>query len=217
MNICATITEVDWALTKDIFGILGTVISTAGVVAACYFGSRGLTAWKKQLRGNFDHALAVKVLVELYKFRDSIIDARAPMFTYESLNFNKSPMPKEAAHKEYRVISESLTARYDKVSTIRVQLEAAAFECEAVWGAFLKAPIAEIFMLLGELVREAQRYKYLSNPEISEEGKKFYSMFNGERTNIIFDDRRAESDAFNIRFDAALKALEGHLKKKLTD
>ena len=50
MNICFEISDVDWALTKDIFGFIATVVSLVGVGVATYFGFRGLSVWRKQLR-----------------------------------------------------------------------------------------------------------------------------------------------------------------------
>lgn len=68
MSYCLALTDVDWSLTKDVLGVVGTfvgaIISAAAVLVAYKFGNEGLNTWKRQLRGTTDHELAKRVLIE---------------------------------------------------------------------------------------------------------------------------------------------------------
>ncbi len=69
MSFCLAITEADWSLTKDVFSIVGTVFTALGVIVASYVGLNGLKTWRRQIRGNNDHELSRRMLVESYRFK----------------------------------------------------------------------------------------------------------------------------------------------------
>lgn len=48
VNICLTLTEINWALTKDVFSIIGTI-------GALIFAGFGLSTWKRQLKGTSEY------------------------------------------------------------------------------------------------------------------------------------------------------------------
>jgi hypothetical protein len=137
------------------------------------------------------------------------------MITLEGLNFGAASLPEDTLQRDFILVTEALKLRYDKVSTIKAQLEVAAFDCEAAWGDFLKNSLGALFDLHRELKSDVDRFLYMANPNASHEGKRVYTMFHGERTNIIFDDRGAPSVRFNSSFGAALGAVEQNLKAKV--
>lgn len=53
MSICLTISKIDWAITKDVFTIIGTV-------SAIVIGIIGLTTWRRQLKGTSEYEVAKK-------------------------------------------------------------------------------------------------------------------------------------------------------------
>lgn len=64
-------TALVWAaLLKDVMTILG-----AGV--AIYVALRGLSAWRRQLKGNVQYELARRLLTNVYRARDALHAVRA--------------------------------------------------------------------------------------------------------------------------------------------
>ncbi|MCS4282410.1 hypothetical protein M2396_000675 [Pseudomonas sp. BIGb0278] len=214
MDICFTINEVDWALTKDVFGIVSTLVSVVGVVAAIWFGRKGLSAWRQQLRGNSDHALAMGVLVELYKFRDSVAAAREPMFGPDFLNFGGLFLSADDRLQNYNGFSKELTARDDRVSAARSKLEAAAVPCEAPWNDSLREPLEKLLSLHNQLHRDFRRVLFVSNPEVSQEGINFYDNLYGA-SHVAFNDDKEPASSFTKDFALSLQQLELHLKGKI--
>lgn len=216
MNICFSISEIDWGLTKDVFGVIGSVASLAGVAVATYVGFKGLSVWRRQLAGNTNHAMAIKVLVDIYRFREAIQSAREPMFTLEDFNFSGTTLPEDQSRRAYAIITGSLKSRYEAISQIKAQLEVAAFECEAAWGEVLKKPLSDLFKVYAELKKDVDSFIFLTSPDSSDEGRRAYVMFNGERTNVAFNDHGANSDKFSERFTSAVSAIESVLRDRIT-
>ncbi|PTP08327.1 hypothetical protein CWN86_09490 [Vibrio splendidus] len=73
MNICLSISEINWSITKDIVSILGTL-------GALVIGYLGLLTWKKQLKGTHYFDLSKRTLILLYKYRAAIKSVRQPFY-----------------------------------------------------------------------------------------------------------------------------------------
>jgi hypothetical protein len=136
------------SLAKD-----SVTITAAGVGA--FVAVRGLSAWRKQLRGKTDYELARRLLKASYKVRDAIRIVRHPaIWSGEAA----------AAQKEVVVDDDDLKGnpnagrayavyhvRWKKVSEAMVELEAEAFEAEVSWGESAKEKIAGLRKHVGTL------------------------------------------------------------------
>jgi len=216
MNICFAVSDVDWALSKDVFSIVGTLVSLIGVGAAIYFGSQGLSAWKRQLRGSVDHNLAMEMLVCLYKFRDSISASREPVFLANSLNFGGNFISMERQIQNYEVFADTLKTRHELVLSVKASLEAAAVGCEAAWGKVIDSKLGRLQQLYSELEAGVKMVLVRENPEASEELKSYYvALYEGDES-IAFNTPQQSSAEFTENFCQALSNLESLLKSKLS-
>ncbi len=161
--------------------------------------------------------MALKLLVDVYRFRDAVHAARNPMFSLEGLNFGGASLPQDERYKMHMIMEANLRARHDRVAEIRSQLEVAAFACEAAWDSLLQQPLKNLFMVYQDLKLDADRFIVLNNPAITDEGKRVYLMFHGERTNIAFNDRSASSNDFLSRLESTISALKSILKSKMAN
>jgi len=216
MNICFAVSDVDWALSKDVFSIVGTLVSLIGVGAAIYFGSQGLSAWKKQLRGSTDHNLAMEMLVCLYKFRDSISASREPVFLANSLNFGGALISMESQIQNYAVFADALKARHALALSAKASLEAAAMSCEAAWGDVVISHLSRLQQLYSELEAGVKTMLIQKNPQAGEDFKSFYAGMYGGDESIVFNTSEQASAEFTDSFCQALSNLESLLKSKLS-
>ncbi|MCM2361542.1 hypothetical protein [Pseudomonas sp. SR18] len=216
MNICLAITDVEWSLTKDVFSLVGTAVSLVGVVAAIYFGSQGLSAWRKQLKGSSDHSLAMEALVDLFKFRDALFAARAFVFLPNAFDFGGSSISLEAQVARYVVFSDAMKDKHASVLSAKGRLEAAALGCEAAWGGGVVEPLKRLKELYRELEAAVKKLLVNANPEMTEQAKEFYcGMFKADKI-IAFETADQASADFTADLIQALADMEVFLKSKLS-
>ncbi|MDU0353947.1 hypothetical protein RS130_08405 [Paraglaciecola aquimarina] len=72
MSICLTFSNIDWAITKDVFSIIGTI-------SAVVIGIIGLTTWRRQLKGTSEYEVAKKAILHTYEVEQTIQGVRHPM------------------------------------------------------------------------------------------------------------------------------------------
>lgn len=80
MNICFTLSEIDWQLTKDVFSIIASIATLLGSVAAiiaAYLACIGVSTWKEsiKLQKRYEYT------EPLYLALDGMLEAR---FAYRS-------------------------------------------------------------------------------------------------------------------------------------
>lgn len=215
LSICFALTDADWTLTKDVFSIIGTIISGAAVAVAYYFGREGLNTWRRQLRGSADHDLARRLLIELYRHRDEIQRARSPaIFSFETVPFEgevESTDPKRASYdSSARAYRRRLTAMDDA----RNPLQATMLEAEAVWGTGLKKLIDHVFKLEREFVIYVQIYLHALNSEISIQGSFVRHEHLLERRNVLYH-LDSPDDVYWAEMTQALHNVEDYLRARL--
>lgn len=113
MNICLTLTEINWTLTKDVFSITGTV-------GALIFAYLGLSTWKRQLMGTSEYELAKKSILLTYEVQQLIQGVRNPMFYLHKEEVEAGRKIEE----EQRIYDERMKALYLKwaeLQTVRLE------------------------------------------------------------------------------------------------
>ena len=136
MNLCLTISEIDWSLTKDAFSILGTI-------GALIIGTFGLTTWRRQLRGTSEYELAKKAIFKAYEIQQALQTVRNPL-----LHLSKEEV--EAGRRldeEQRIYNErmnQLNEKWAELQTIRL-------ETKVVWSDDAHNSFNEIQQRIGDL------------------------------------------------------------------
>ncbi|MBU3006009.1 hypothetical protein [Paraglaciecola arctica] len=136
MNLCLTISEIDWSLTKDAFSILGTI-------GALIIGTLGLTAWRRQLRGTSEYELAKKAIFIAYEIQQALQTVRNPM-----LHLSKEEV--EAGRRldeEQRIYNERMNQLYEKWA----ELQTIRLETKVVWSDDAHNSFNEIQQRIGDL------------------------------------------------------------------
>lgn len=197
-------------LIKDL--ILSGAAITGAVVAI-----KGLSTWKRQLKGQSEYELSRRILVTLFKYRDTIAGVRHPaMWAYEM------PFPPEDESKNmsrdyirFYGTSKAYQARWDKVQAERTSLYADLLESEAIWGDELKKLFKTLFNLEHELFTSVRHYVELINPDTDEASKEDIRSIDKKLRAIMYDDLSEEGDDYRKDFQRGVEAIEKYLKPKL--
>lgn len=120
-------------LIKDLVATLATIVATI-------VGVWGVNSWKRQSRAQNDHDLARRIMVNLYRYRDSISTVRNPFMWA-----NEMPLPNDKdlnsmtrEDMDFYGKSMAYQARFDKVQEVRSLLYSDLLESQALWGDQLK-------------------------------------------------------------------------------
>ena len=216
MSICLAITDADWALTKDVFSVIGTVVSAVGVGVAAWVGFSGLATWRRQNKGTADHDLSRRVLIDLYRLRDCISQIRNPvMLGNEGGSGEEDPKDLTFPQKSHRNMVRAYTSRFAPLAEIRARLNTSLLESEAVWDKELKALCEAIFKLQHELFTYISFHLIARNPDESEGRARSFQAVLDKRRDVMYDVPLEGDDEFKKELDAALSHVEDYLRPKL--
>ena len=215
LSICLALTEADWSLTKDVFSVIGTVVSAVAVGVAFYFGQAGLHTWRKQLRGSADHDLARRLLIELYKLRDAIQRARSPgIFSFESTPYEGEVASSDPKQASYDASARAYRRRLAVMDDARIPLLATMLESEAVWGNELKELMEHVFKLEREFVNYVRLYLNAISPEVTVQALFTRQGLLEQHRDVLYDLNGPE-DVYWVEMKQALLEVENHLRARL--
>lgn len=216
MSICFVITDADWALTKDVFSVIGTVVSAVGVGIAGWVGISGLATWRRQNKGTADHELSRRLLIDLYRLRDGISHVRNPVMLgnegvtgedeHQSLNFQQ---------RNYRNTARAYQSRFAPIDEVRSRISTSLLESEVVWDKELKSRFDPIFRLQHELWINVNAYLVSINPDETDSRSRSYQKILHERRDVLYEMPPGMDDDFRNELDAALAHIEDYLRPKL--
>lgn len=216
MSICLAITDADWSLTKDVFTIVGTLVSAAGVGLAFYVGIAGLATWRRQLKGASDHELSRKALIELYRYRDAMEQARVPgMLEWECRLSAEEAAGLTFAQKNHLELRKGYQRRFEEVRKIREPMYMTLLDSEAVWGKDLRNLCKPLFALQNEFSRYVELHLIATDPREDKEDRRPYRDMLKNRREVMYSMPGAMEDEFKQEFDSASAAVELYLKTKL--
>ncbi|MGY2215670.1 hypothetical protein [Pseudomonas sp. SDO558_S425] len=216
MSICFAFTDVDWALTKDVASVIGTIVSAIGVGLAGWVGFSGLATWRRQNKGTADHDLSRRLLIDLYKLRDSIGHVRNPVILGgEGGSAEDEPKNLNFLQMSYRNSVRAYQNRFALVAEVRARLATSIIESEAVWDAELKTRFASIFKLQHELWVNVSTYLVTANPDENEDRVRSYQKILNGRRDVLYESPLEGDDDFKKELDAALSQVEDYLRPKL--
>jgi hypothetical protein len=215
MSICFAITDADWALTKDVFSVIGTIISAIGVGVAAWIGFSGLATWRRQNKGTSDHDLARRLLMDLYRLRDSIGNVRNPVMFGSEGGEEEQGQNLNFLQNSYRSMVRAYEKRFSLVDEVRARLNTSLLESEAVWDGEVKSRFAPIFKLQHELLMNVRNYLITINPEEQEDRAQAYMDILAQRRDVLYETPLDGDDVFKSELDAALSTVEAYLRPKL--
>jgi len=193
------------------------VISAAAIIGAIV-AVKGLGTWQRQLKGQSEYELSRRILVTLFKYRDSINGVRNPMmWTYEM------PLPSEEEAKKmsqeqvrFYGTSKAYQNRWDKVKIEKTSLYADLLESEAIWGLELKELFKPIFKLEHELFIKVRHYIELIDPDTNNAKREAISKIDEKTRDIMYDIMSDEEpDEYKKDLLSAIEDVEKYLKPKL--
>lgn len=216
MSICFAITDVDWAVTKEVASALGSVGTVFGVAVAAYFGRQGLATWRNQIKGAGDHELARRTLIELYRYRDAVDQVRSPViWTSETIPDDHENPHLDPNIERFNETRRAYTRRLREVRNVRAPLSVALLEIEAVWGGKFKELLKPIFDLQNELEMYIRVFLNTQNPQLSDDYRASYDKILSKKRDVLYSDTDDEVDFFRSEFNSALFVIEKYLKSKL--
>lgn len=205
-----TLTEII-SLAKDL--ILSGAAITGAVVAI-----KGLGTWQRQLQGQSEYDLSRRLLVSLFKYRDSLNNVRNPFMWG-----NEMPSPSEGEAKlmtpekiRFFETSKAYEVRWSKVSKERSSLYTDLLEAEALWGNELIDLFKIIFHLQNELFICINHYLEVINPDASNDSKKAIQSIRNKSRDIMYSDLSVQGDDFQKDLMASISNIEKYLKPKLS-
>jgi hypothetical protein len=136
LDLCITISEINWSLTKDVVSIVGTI-------GALTIGGLGLFTWRRQLRGTSEYEIAKKAILKTYEVQQALQSVRNPM-----LYLGKEEV--EAGRRleeEQRIYSERMTYLNEKWA----ELQTIRLETKVIWGKEAQDSFNEIQQRIGNL------------------------------------------------------------------
>lgn len=201
----------------ELVTLIKDLILSGAAIAGAVIAIKGLSTWKRQLKGQSEYELSRRLLVTLFKYRDAIAGVRHPaMWGYEMPNPPEDEL-KNMSREQIRFYgtSKAYQARWDKVQTERTSLYADLLESEAIWGDELKKLFKTLFNLEHELFTSVRHYVELINPETEEASKEAIRNIDRKRRDIMYDDLSEEGDDYRKDFQRGVEEIEKYLKPKL--
>ncbi|WP_321847337.1 hypothetical protein [Pseudomonas paraveronii] len=215
MSICLAITDADWALTKDVFSVIGTVVSAIGVGLAAWVGFSGLATWRRQNKGTSDHDLSRRLLMDIYRLRDGIGHVRNPVMFGSEGGAEEQGQNLNFQQINYRATVRAYQKRFAMVDEVRARLDTSLVESEAVWDGEVKSRFAVIFKLQHELVINVRSYLITMNPDEKDDTVQAYVKILAKRRDVLYESPLEGEDIFKTELDAALSMIEDYLRPKL--
>lgn len=202
--------------TEIVSSMKDILVSSAAIIGACV-AVKGLSTWKRQNKGQFEHDLSRRILVDLFKYRDSINGVRNPaIWTYEMPSPPEDKlafMSPEQVH--FYGISNAYKNRWDNVLTQRTSLYADLVEAEAIWGDELETLFKKLFSLEEELFLRIKYYLEMIDPDEDASRKDALRDIIRKMRDIMYDVSSATDDEYKIEFNNGIKDIEKYLKPKL--
>ncbi|WP_081620082.1 hypothetical protein [Thioalkalivibrio sp. ALE9] len=136
MDLCITISEINWSLTKDVVSIVGTI-------GALTIGGLGLFTWRRQLRGASEYEVAKKAILKTYEVQQALQSVRNPML-YLSKEEVEAGRRLEEEQRIYSERMAHLNEKWAELQTIRL-------EAKVIWGKEAQYSFNEIQQRIGDL------------------------------------------------------------------
>jgi len=201
----------DW---PKIIAIVKDLILAAAAITGSMVAVKGLSTWRRQLKGQAEYELAKRILKITFQYRDAINRVRHPMM----LSYEMPYPPKDQAENmneeqiRYFGTSKAYQARWDRVTKARETLYPELLESEALWGNDLENLFKVLYKLENKVYIIIEYHLKLINTDVPEYRKGPIRDFVKE--DILYD-TLTEEDNFRKELYSGIKAIENFLKPHL--
>ena len=208
-------------MSSDGYNNFSSVIASLAAIAAVYIGWMGLNTWKSQIKWQNDHDLARRLLVEIYRFRDAVADARNPfIWAHEMREEGKETTSgPRIADEHHAGRTRAHQRRFNEIGVSGPQIYALLLEAEAVWGQDMSKLWKVVNRLKNELMSETERYLESSHPSNKEADETAYYGTKEAKLAarlVVFSNSGTDGkNEFFDRFASAIASVEDYLRTKL--
>jgi len=199
----------EWiACLKDI--VLMCTAITASIVAI-----KGLSTWKKQLKGKDEYDLCKRIIIDLYKYKEGIKIVRNPVMFSSEFNNKEDETLTNIQIKNYKNKSYAYQQRWQKIEENRNKLNLDLIESRVFWNGELEKLLLPIFDFENKLFYAVQDTLIMSNPEQDKEYKKVVgeSFRQENKTEVLYF--LGKDDKHNNKLERDIKEIENFIQKKL--
>lgn len=186
---------------------------TLAASSSIYVGIAGVSAWKRQLKGNTEYMLAKSVLTALYELRGAIDLARNGFQSYypdlPADELNKL----EQKEKYWLIISKNYEKRLEIIKLAEAKLKSCLIEVEVVWGRDLIVKAKPLTKLINELffaMQECINYDLCCTINVKMPTDDEYERYK-EHKKILYKSFN-EDDEYMNRIECAVSEIESELK-----
>ena len=192
---------------------LAEIALAGSAIVAAYVAVKGLDAWRQQLQGQSEYELAKRLLISLYKYRQSIENIRDPAISY----YVEEGAADTLELRKFNGLSDYYQQRLKNSGEIVISMNADLLEAEAYWEKELEPQYDQLVKLHRELQHQVSYYLRTQNPNLSEDDRKYAENSYGKPRDIMYSGYPPqEDDAFKTEFDTGVRAIEEFLKPILS-
>ena len=215
MDICLTLTEVQWGVTKDVAAVTGSAAGLCTVIAGVVFGCLRLITSKKQLRGTVNHEMSRKLLISIYTFEATLNAARDIGMRLSELSEEEASHVKGllAESKRYAFTYSLYRTRLNTIDNSLAPVRAHLLEARALWGQEVEGLVNALIAMKDEWWTVARRYASAMNPAEDIDTRERYAKAWIENKGILYID--GPDNAFGLRFKERLAEVEVFLRTKM--
>ncbi len=215
MDLCWTLTEIQWGITKDVAAVVGSAASVCTVVAGVAFGLMGLKTWRQQLRGTANHEMSRKLLVAIYSYEATLNAARDVGMSLSELSKEEAAQIDAVApeSKRYAFSYSIYRARLEAIERSLAPVRALLLEARALWGNEVDGLVVALINMKDEWWTVARRYASAMNPAEDAETRERYARAWIEQKGVLYVD--GPDDVFGQRFKDRLAEVEVFLRTKM--
>ncbi len=144
-------------IVNNILDFAVKLVPIAGIIIAW----KGLTTWRRQIKGTDKYRVATELLLEVYRVREGIGVVRTSLVQF-------SPIDGESATKEMNEFLgyvETMERRWKQVTEPVVQLSLLSLKAEVHLGKEIKSAIDELMTMVVELQVTYEQYIDVRRPD----------------------------------------------------
>lgn len=177
--------------------------------------TRGLAAWKKQLRGTKEFDAGYNLQYSLLKLRDAIKHVRNPAIwpseSDQALQYAKNKYPNKTEEERLKESSAYVyEMRWDEIANAATEMESHLLAAEVLWGRDIHRLLVPLRKKIAELNIALKR---MFGP-VELRGGKEMTIFD-----IVYDQGDWSSDKedkFGEEVNSAIKTITDYIKEKIS-
>ncbi|MBV1865314.1 MAG: hypothetical protein KUG74_12910 [Rhodobacteraceae bacterium] len=200
-------------MSIEAWSALANCVIAIAAVAAAIAAFLGLNTWKNQSLWHADRELSRKILIALYRYRDSLYYVRHPAMLASEMEPDKDQEPVNGSNERNQGVINAYVKRWGKLGVRSNDLDALLIEADAVWGSELSQKLLKLKELERELFGYVRLYldsHFRGDTSLAASHREILR----EKRDILFDTLN-EEDEFRRDFVDSMKPIEAYLKVKL--